>query len=295
MSRQLADVQLLPGQAVRVVGPKPLKLSYDRARTYTTVTAPGTYVNPVPPLPSDVYAVWPSIGKSIATMVGEGKIKLRLHGGNYHESFGSTERHEAGVELLPFGDGAVVFDGTGLAQNWLYLGAGAGWTLGAITLRNFRPIDSGIIGIGDGCHLERLEGFKIVGAGPAGPWPATSGSQNSHGIYLHGTGTTHGTKTEIVNIPGAAMTSWRGSPRFVEDGGRFGSHYISALVGAGRGTFNGVDFTTADGTATGPIPHLDVHQYRGSPGEPDADPTATAITNAACTGTGADHSVRRTG
>lgn len=51
MPKQLPDIQLQPGQIVRVVGKPPLVLHYDKARTYATVTASGTYVDPIPPLP----------------------------------------------------------------------------------------------------------------------------------------------------------------------------------------------------------------------------------------------------
>ena len=185
------------------------------------------------PIPSGATVITPQ--DSIATLLAQGERTFVLRGGAYHESFGSAERHEAGVTIDAYPGEPVTFDGTGLPQNWLYLGPGADWTLGAIALTGFRPKDSGIIGVGDNCALRTKPGFVIVGSGPKDP--------TSHGIYCHGSGSASLDDPSLTNLPGSALQTYRGSPKVIVTDGRLGGLYETVLAYSGSIAFDGTAFT----------------------------------------------------
>jgi len=151
-------------------------------------------------------------------------------------------------------------------------GPGPHGTLGAIALQGFRPTDSGIVGVGDGCTLETLAGFTITGYGAV--------NANSHGIYFHGTGTGKLTAPVISKVPGAALHCYRGSPVVTVTNGQLGSLYESSLVGSGSVTFTDTAFTE-------PLAAWDLQIYSDSTGSGSA-------TLVRCTGTGPDGAVRQT-
>lgn len=225
---------------------------------------------PVPPVPTGTVV---NPGDSISPVAGTTYL---LRSGTHRLAFGSAERHEANVQLLPYPGEAPVIDGTGLDPHFLYLGAGASWTLGAIALRGFRPIDSGIVAVGDGCTLHALPGFTITGMGGA----AQPLDINSHGVYGHGTGTYVLDSPTITGIPGAAVHHYRGTPNGTINGGRLGAFYESALIGSGQATFTGTAFVE-------PAARWDLQVYTAE------GPAAATLTN--CTGTGLNGSVRRVG
>lgn len=224
------------------------------ARTYTTAPA-GAAVPPdlsarvsaleaavaalQPPAPLPVpagRAVYP--GEDVPALVAAGARALLLRGGVHRFAFGASERHEAGVSLLPYPGEPVAVDGTGLDQHFLYLGPGASWTLGAIALRGFAPANSGIVAVGDDCSLVTLPGFSITG-------PGARGDSTSHGVYLHGTGSALLDRPAIAGVPGAAVQAYRGAPVLNVVGGRLGGVYTSALVYSGAARFEGTAFTEA--------------------------------------------------
>ena len=187
---------------------------------------------PIPPPTGTV--VTPA--DDVPALLLSGVRAFLLHGGTYRFGWGAAERSEAGVSLLPYGDGPVVIDGTGLDPHFVYLGAGASWRLGAMRLQGFLPSNSAVVAVGDGCDLRTDDGFEIAG-------PGAKGDNTSHGVYFHGTGTGTLTNPYIHGVPGAALQTYRGTPQVTVNRGRLGGMYISALVYSGNVTFSGTAFT----------------------------------------------------
>ncbi len=231
-----------------------------------------TVPTPVPtptPVPPGAIEIRPGDPLSLSA----GKTYL-LRGGTHRISFGSGDRREANVSILPYPGEAVIVEPSG-DQHFLYLGPGASFTLGAITLRGFYPFDSGIVAVGDGCSLTTLEGFTIIGRAALPGYVKTADDYRSHGVYFHGTGTGRLDKPVITDVPGSAIQSYRGSPVYEVNGGRIGGRYISLLAYSGRATYTGVTFTSP-------------------PAAWDIDCQVPAIvTTSGCTGTGANGSIRR--
>lgn len=186
------------------------------------------------PVPAGT-AVTPADDVRALVDAATGPITVRMHAGTYHFGFGSADRTDA-VTLLAFGDGPVVIDGTGLDPHFLYLGPGADWTLGAIKLQGFLPVNSGIVAVGDSCSLTTLDGFEIAG-------PGVKGDNTSHGVYFHGTGTGTLTNPYVHGVPGAALQTYRGTPQVTVKGGRLGGMYETALIYSGTVVFEATAFT----------------------------------------------------
>lgn len=185
-----------------------------------------------PVTPPVGYAVSPT--DNVPSLIAAHPVII-MHAGTYRFGFGAAERGDT-VSLLPYGDGPVVIDGTGLDPHFLYLGPGGNWTLGAITLRGFLPSNSAVVAVGDGCSLTTLDGFEIAG-------PGVKGDNTSHGVYFHGTGTGTLANPSIHGVPGAAIQTYRGTPQVSVSRGRLGGMYETALVYSGTVTFNGTAFT----------------------------------------------------
>lgn len=247
----MADLEArpLPGQDVVVIAPAGTKLGtkvtynadHTRVRIKNTGTAPAPEPVPTPvpdPTPTfDAVLAAGSTTPDLLALLASGKRRIALRGGTHRIALGAGERHEAGVSLLPYPGESVVIDGTGLDPHFLYLGTGATWTLGAITLRGFLPLNSGIVAIGDGCDLHTLPGFTIRG-------PGVKGDYTSHGVYFHGTGTGTLDGIDIAGVPGAALQTYRGTPTVRVNGGSLGSIYVTVLAYSGSVAFAGTKFTS---------------------------------------------------
>lgn len=219
-----------------------------------------------PPVAPTVTGTVVTPSDDIPALLASGVRAFVLRGGTYRIGWGSVERHEAGVSLLPYPGESVTIDGTGLDPHFLYLGPGADWTLGAIRLTGFLPVNSGIVAVGDACSLTTLDGFEIAG-------PGVKGDNTSHGVYFHGTGTGTLTNPWIHGVPGAAIQTYRGTPVVVVSRGHLGGMYETALVYSGSVLFSGTAFTD-------PSAAWDVRASGSKP----------VMTN--CVGTGPDGSVR---
>lgn len=228
------------------------------ALEHPVVTPPPVVVDPV----ADIIL---RPGESIVSAVAAGKRSILLQGGTYNESFGSVERHESvSIASLP-GETAII-DGTGCDPHFVYLGSGATWTLGRLQLQGFGPLNSAVVGIGDG-RLVTSAGFVLLGK------PGMT-DRTSHGLYFYGTGSGDIEDAEVSGVPGAAIQTYRGNPQVIVHGGRFGGLYESAIVYSGKVLFDGSAFTE-------PTAYWDIES---------AYVTPTLIN---CTGTGPNGSVRR--
>lgn len=174
-----------------------------RQGSVRTITTAGTVVVPPPgdpPPPLTGVVINPGTG-TIAAAIANGDRDLILRGGTYKDSFGSTQRTDDCI-LKNYPGETPVIDGTGLLQNFLYLGAGAQWEFTGIRVQGFRPTDSGVFGVGAGTLI--WDASTVVGYGAL--------DDNIHNIYVFGNGTLimrRGAKS--LNAPGAAVVTYWGS------------------------------------------------------------------------------------
>jgi len=194
---------------------------------------PPPIVTPPPVIPPDARVITPA--DNIAALIAAGSKNLLLRAGTYNQSFGSTHRLNDGTVTLTAypGDPMPFFDGTGKAQNFVYLGAGSYWTLDGIGWRNFLPTDSGVIGPGDGASLT-MRNCVIRMAGAM--------QQNKHAVYFHGINCTGLIEDcDFEGAPGAALQSYRGSPVVRVNRGRYVGQYRGALIYSGSWTITGAE------------------------------------------------------
>jgi hypothetical protein len=226
-------------------------------RQFTTA---GTVVVPPPgdpPPPLTGTVINPGTG-TIAAAIANGNLNLILRGGTYKDSFGSTQRSDT-VTLRNYPGESPVIDGTGLAQNFLYLGTG-NWTLTGIRIQGFRPVNSGVLANKDGTLT--LDGCTVVGLGPV--------KSDIQLVYGFGTGTTTvKNSSRLINAPGAAFqlyTNGGASPVGVITDSELGGLYRGAFVYDGTGTFTRVTFI--------------------GPGPYDIEVSSATANLVSCTGTG---------
>jgi len=174
-----------------------------RQGSVRTITTAGTVVVPPPPPPPPPLTgvvINPGTG-TIAAAIANGDRDLILRGGTYKDSFGSTQRTDDCI-LRNYPGETPVIDGTGLLQNFLYLGSGAAWEFTGIRIQGFRPVDSGVIGVGAGSLT--LTAVTMQGLGAL--------DDNVHNIYCFGNGTTIIRQgCHILGAPGAAITTYFGA------------------------------------------------------------------------------------
>jgi hypothetical protein len=234
-------------------------------RQFTTA---GTVVVPPPPDPPPPLTgtvINPGTG-TIAAAIALGNLNLILRGGTYRDSFGSTQRSDT-VTLRNYPGESPVIDGTGLAQNFLYIGSG-NWTLTGIKVQGFRPVNSGVLANKDGTLT--LDACTVVGLGPI--------QSDVQLVYGFGTGTTTVKNScRLINAPGAAFqlyTNGGADPVGVVTDAELNGLYRGAFVYDGTATFTRVTFTGS--------PPYDI--------EVQSDATANLVS---CTGTGVGGAVKR--
>jgi hypothetical protein len=240
-------------------------LRLDQDRTFTTQ---GTVVVPPPPPPPPPLTgvvINPGTG-TIAAAIANGDLNLILRGGTYKDSFGSTQRTDT-VQLRNYPGETPIIDGTGLAQNFLYLGTG-NWTLTGIRIQGFRPVNSGVLANKDGTLT--LDGCTVVGLGAQ--------DSTSQLVYGFGTGTTTvKNSSRLINAPGGAFqlyTNGGADPVGVVTDTELNSLYRGAFVYDGTATFTRVVFSGS------------------APWNIEVQSDATATLNS-CTGTGVGGAVTR--
>lgn len=133
---------------------------------------------PTPDLPPGAVILSP--GQSIVAAAKAGKRILALRTGTWNESFGDSPRQYQDLQLLTIPGETPVIDGTGRDPNFLYHGGGD--VLVDVPLRNFRPVNSGVLSTNGERPGTLTLGphFRFTMAGPA--------ERTVHILYVDGSG-----------------------------------------------------------------------------------------------------------
>lgn len=261
--------------------PRTIKAEYERATAVEEaqalrIAALEALAKPPVVIDPGATVVVPGVDDAKALMAA-GKKNLLLRGDAltpHRFALGSVPTQFRGVSIRAYPGDSPVIDGAGLDPHLVYLDSASGTWKIFVPFRNFRPVDSGVIGIGTGARLETGKGAGGVGMGRPGlPYDI-----NSHGYYFHG-GSGLIEDTDLTGFPGAALHFYKGSSVVVVNRGHFGAFYESILVGTGA------DVTLNRVAMVEPAAAVDLQLYLAE------GPAKVALSG--CTGTGPGGSVRR--